>query len=309
MRILRDYFACGKLLIFSRKGRKEFAILFFSALSLLGIQLNQTKIDMKKISILLFIMLFTFAFSSFSQDILYKADGTKEQVKITLLTDKEIQYKKFSNLDGPVFTIPKRDVMMITYENGDFEMMKNSTDNKKADKTDLAENFKKNLISFHLFDVVYYDFTVSYERILASGTIGIQIPVGIGYAYNSDFYNNREEWVRNKFYSGIGINFYPTGQGKWRYFVGPNIRVGYGKMIDYSSGYYDEYGNWVYGKTDVEGIYTKFYMDNGVIFTPVKNFSVEVVGGVGIRFFPDAGDNHSPVAPSGYFSFNMSYRF
>lgn len=264
---------------------------------------------MKKISILLFIMLFTFAFSSFSQDILYKADGTKEQVKITLLTDKEIQYKKFSNLDGPVFTIPKRDVMMITYENGDFEMMKNSTDNKKADKTDLAENFKKNLISFHLFDVVYYDFTVSYERILASGTIGIQIPVGIGYAYNSDFYNNREEWVRNKFYSGIGINFYPTGQGKWRYFVGPNIRVGYGKMIDYSSGYYDEYGNWVYGKTDVEGIYTKFYMDNGVIFTPVKNFSVEVVGGVGIRFFPEAGNNHSPVAPSGYFSFNMSYRF
>lgn len=264
---------------------------------------------MKRSLLLLTIFLFAFAFSSFSQDILYKADGTKEQVKITLLTDKEIQYKKFSNLDGPVFTIPKRDVMMITYENGDFEMMKNSTDNKKADKTDLAENFKKNLISFHLFDVVYYDFTFSYERILASGTIGIQIPVGIGYAYSSDFNNNSSDRVKNKFYSGIGINFYPTGQGKWRYFVGPNIRVGYGKLIDYSyGGYYDDQGNWVAeGDRITEGIYTKFFMDNGVIFTPVKNFSVAAVAGVGVRFFPEVNSN--AVMPTAYFSFNMSYRF
>jgi hypothetical protein len=264
---------------------------------------------MKKISLLLLFLLSCLAFRSFSQDVLYKTDGTKEQVKITMVTNDEIQYKKFNNPEGPVYSIPKKDLLMITYENGDFEMIKSVDNSKMATKTELSENFKKNLITFNLLDVVYYDFTISYERILASGTLGVKIPVGIGYAYNSDYNNNREEWVRNKFYSGIGINFYPTGQGKWRYFVGPNIRVGYGKMIDYSSGYYDEYGNWVYGETDVEGIYTKFYMDNGVIFTPVKNFSVEAVGGVGIRFFPDAGDNHNPVMPSGYFSFNMSYRF
>jgi hypothetical protein len=265
---------------------------------------------MKRALLLLTIFFFAFAFRSYSQDILYKTDGTKEQVKITMVTDKEIQFKKFTNPDGPVYSVPKKDVLMITYENGDFEMINKSTvSDKQAAKTDLEENFKKNLISFNLFDVVYYDFTVSYERILASGTMGIKIPLGIGYAYNSDFYNNREQWVKNKFYSGIGINFYPTGQGKWRYFVGPNIRVGYGKLIDYYSGYYDEYGNWVEGEVINEGIYTKFFMDNGVIFSPVKNFSVEAVVGVGIRFFPDSGDNHNPVQPSGYFSFNMSYRF
>jgi hypothetical protein len=264
---------------------------------------------MKKTFLSLFVLLFVLTLGSYSQDILYKADGTKEQVKITLVSEKEIQYKKFNNLDGPVFSVPKRDIMMITYENGDFEMMKSAANDKKSAKTELAENFAKNLIAFHLFDVIYYDFTFSYERILASGTIGIQIPVGIGYAYNADYNNNRDEWVKNKFYSGIGINFYPTGQGKWRYFVGPNIRVGYGKLIDSYGGYYDQYGNWIDEEVATEGIYTKFFMDNGVMFTPIKNFCVSVVAGVGVRFFPEAGNNHGPVRPSGFFSFNMSYRF
>lgn len=263
---------------------------------------------MKKFVLLPLFFLLCLNFISSAQDILYKTDGSKEQVKITLVSDKEIQYKKFSNLEGPVFSISKRDILMITYENGDFEMMKSQSNDKQAAKTELAENFEKNLISYHLFDVVYGDFTFSYERILASGIIGITIPFGLGYAYSSDYINN-DEWIKNKFYSGIGINFYPTGQGKWRYFVGPNIRVGYGKQIDSYGGYYDEYGNWIEEDITNQGIYTKFHMDNGVMFTPIKNFSASAVVGVGVRFFPEAGDNHSPTRPSGQFSLNISYRF
>jgi hypothetical protein len=263
---------------------------------------------MKKALFTLFILLFVFNLASISQDILYKTDGTKEQVKITMVSDKEIQYKKFNNPEGPVYTIPKKDLLMITYENGDFETMKSADHDKKAAKADLAENFVKNLLTYHLFDVVYGDFTFSYERILASGTIGIKIPVGIGYAYNTGLngFNNTNR-IYNEIYSGIGVNFYPTGQGKWRYFVGPNIRVGYGKMVD-SSGYYDQYGNWIEG-TKTEGIYTKFFMDNGVMFTPIKNFSVATVVGVGVRFFPQAAQYSNSVMPTGYFSINMSYRF
>lgn len=265
---------------------------------------------MKKISFLLIIFLCAFAFTSFSQDTLFKTDGTKEQVKITMITDKDVQYKKFSNPDGPVFSIPKKDLLMITYENGDFEMIKNAGTDKKAVKADLAQNFAKNLITYHLFDVVYGDFTFSYERILASGTIGLRIPVGIGYAYNTGLNNfGNENRVYNSLYSGIGISFYPTGQGKWRYFVGPSIRIGYGKMVDYYSGYYDEYGNWIEEEQTDEGMYTKFFMDNGVMFTPVKNFCVAAVVGVGVRFFPEASNNNNSVMPTGYFSFNMSYRF
>jgi hypothetical protein len=255
------------------------------------------------------LVFFGFLQLSVAQDIIYKKDGTKEEAKITMVGDKEIQYKKFTNQDGPVYSINKKDILMITYQNGEYEIIQNQVEPAKLAKQELATNFCKNIISYHLFDVVYGDFTFSYERIISSGTVGIVIPVGFGYAYNSDYFNNNENWVKNGIYSGIGINFYPTGQGKWRYFVGPNVRIGYGKQ-SYWQSYYDEYGNYMYDQEDIaEGIYTKFFVDNGIIFTPVRNFSISSIVGVGVRFFPQAAYDYSTVLPTGYFAMNINYRF
>jgi len=264
---------------------------------------------MKKLLALTMIFSFGVILSAFSQDVIYKKDGSKEEAKITMVGDREIQYKKFSNPDGPVYTLSKSQIVMITYENGDYEMLGAQTDPAKAAKEALKTNFAKNMIGYHLFDVVYGDFTLSYERILASGTVGIKIPIGFGYAYTSDYYNSSENWVKNKFYSGIGVNFYPTGQGKWRYFLGPSVRIGYGKQ-SYWVTYWDEYGNYIGDEeVDAEGIYTKFFVDNGVIFTPVRNLSIAAVVGVGVRYFPEASESYSTVLPTGYFSMNLYYRF
>ena len=185
---------------------------------------------MKKITTLILLFILGITYFASSQDIIYKKDGSKEEAKITLVGEKEIQYKKFKNEEGPVYTMPKSQIMMITYANGEYEMFVNQNDEAKQAKKELSTNFTKNLFGYHLFDVVYGDFTFSYERILNSGTIGINIPLGFGYAYNSDYFNASDNWVKNLFYSGIGINFYPTGQGKWRYFVGPQVRIGFGKQ-------------------------------------------------------------------------------
>lgn len=198
--------------------------------------------------------------------------------------------------------------MLITYENGEYETINNPEANKIAAKADLTENFAENIIAYHLFDVVYGDFTFSYERILSSGTVSVKIPVGIGYDYNGGYNNFNDNRIYNSIYSGIGVNFYPTGQGKWRYFVGPNIRVGYGKQYHWES-YYDEYGNYVDNEVSDEGIYTKFFVDNGIMFTPIRNFCVSAVLGVGVRYFPEANDSYNVVMPTGYFSINVCYRF
>jgi hypothetical protein len=270
---------------------------------------NLKKQLMKKQFILSLTFVFCLGFFAGAQDYIYKKDGSKEAAKIILVSEKEVQYKKFNNLEGPVYSIPKRDITLITYENGDYEAVKSPESAKKAAKTELAENFAKNLITYQLFDVVYGDFTFAYERILASGSVGIKIPFGFGYAYSSGFNNWNTNRVYNLFYSGIGVNFYPTGQGKWRYFVGPNIRIGYGKDIYWQS-YYDQYGNYISdGEVSNEGIYTKFFMDNGLMFTPVKNFCVSAVVGVGVRYFPNASESNNSVMPTGYFSMNVSYRF
>jgi len=262
----------------------------------------------KSILFYLFVLLFAFSYTSFSQDIIYKIDGSKEEAKIILVGQKEIQYKKFSNMDGPVYTIPKSQINMITYENGEYEMLGNEYDEAKITKQELTTNYARNLFGYHLFDVIYGDFTFSYERILSSGTVGVKIPIGFGYAYNTDYNDNSNEWVKNLIYTGIGVNFYPTGQGKWRYFLGPNIRIGYGKQ-SYWEDSWDEYGNYIYEEGSNEGIYTKFFVDNGLMFTPVKNFSISTIVGVGIRYFPQADYYNNVVMPTGNFSIDINYRF
>lgn len=122
---------------------------------------------MKKITLLSLLLLFCFNFLTNAQDIIYKKDGSKEEVKITLVSDKEIQYKKFSNLEGPVYSVSKSDILLITYENGEYEMLENQMSPAKIDKKELSTNFTKNLLTYHLFDVIYGDITFSYERILS----------------------------------------------------------------------------------------------------------------------------------------------
>jgi hypothetical protein len=258
--------------------------------------------------LLLFGFLFL-SFNDFSQDIIFRTDGTKEEVKVTLVGDREIQYKKYNNPDGPLYSVNKNEIVLITYENGDFDLITAPKNEKVQAKIELTQNFTKNILNYHAMDVFYGDITLSYERIIGSGIVGIQVPVGFGWAYSFDYYNANDEWVKNLFYSGVGVNFYPGGQGKWRYFVGPKVLVGYGKQ-SYWDYVYDENGNWLYDEEmETEGIYMKYTVDNGIRFTPVKNFSVAAVVSFGLRYFPEASYYNNTVMPTGHFGFNVSYRF
>ena len=259
---------------------------------------------MKKIVASLFILIFALSLTSFSQDIIYKTDGSKEEAKIVLVGEKEIQYKKFSNLEGPIYAVSKKDIMLITYENGDYEMISNQPAKEGATKPDLKVDFARNILSFHMFDLVFGDFAFSYERLLSNGQVGFKIPLALGYYNYNDIGN-----FSNIFYSGLGVNFYPTGQGKWRYFMGPQIRIGVGQETDWLY-YYDDYGNYIYDEqVDNNGLFTQFFVDNGVIFSPVRNFSISTIVSVGIRYFPEATYNEDVLRPDGRFAVNVSYRF
>ena len=55
---------------------------------------------------------------SFSQDIITTKAGEDILAKISEVGHTEIKYRKFDNLDGPMFTLLRSDVLMIRYENG-----------------------------------------------------------------------------------------------------------------------------------------------------------------------------------------------
>lgn len=53
-----------------------------------------------------------------AQDLLVRNNGEETEVKVLEVSRDYVKYKKFSNPDGPVFTVPVSEIFMIRYEDG-----------------------------------------------------------------------------------------------------------------------------------------------------------------------------------------------
>lgn len=60
-----------------------------------------------------------------SQDIITKKTGEDIEAKIIEIGINEVKFKKFNNIDGPLFVLPKSDILLIRYKNGDKEIFEN----------------------------------------------------------------------------------------------------------------------------------------------------------------------------------------
>ncbi len=245
------------------------------------------------------IALFLFAGISMAlsaQDFIYLRDGSRIKSSIQRIDGKSILYKEYNNPDSPLYSLKASQVMMIAYENGNVKFF------KKEKAIIQRYIFKKNFLTYHLADLIINNFTLSYEHLFKNGTIGLQIPVSFGYGEYYEF-----DSFKNNFYSGLSLNFYPLGQGKWRYLLGPALRIGQG---DYDDEYYD-FTTEQYVDQSQKGIfYGKLLINNGVMFTPIESLSVTAVLSLGVRYIPDLNiEDVDKVHTAAAFSFNMSYRF
>ena len=68
---------------------------------------------------LLFVMSFMSLVNIQAQDVIVKKDGSTILSKVLEVNTADIKYKKFSNLNGPTYTIDKSDIIAINYENGE----------------------------------------------------------------------------------------------------------------------------------------------------------------------------------------------
>ena len=88
--------------------------------------------NMKKGLLLLLILCFEFIASA--QDIIVTQDGTTILSKVIEIGTNEVKYKKFSNLDGPIYCIEKSSILSINYENGEKELFSASSQNNQNDE-------------------------------------------------------------------------------------------------------------------------------------------------------------------------------
>lgn len=67
-----------------------------------------------------FIFIFVLsAINAIAQDVIIKRDGNEIQAKVLKVSDTEINYVKWNNLEGPTYTLSKSEIFMIKYKNGE----------------------------------------------------------------------------------------------------------------------------------------------------------------------------------------------
>lgn len=57
-----------------------------------------------------------------AQDIIIKKSGEDIEAKVLEIKQSEIKYRRFDNLSGPIYIMPKSDIAVIRYENGQNEI-------------------------------------------------------------------------------------------------------------------------------------------------------------------------------------------
>lgn len=157
--------------------------------------------------------------------------------------------------------------------------------------------FGRNNISIMLSDVVLKRVSFEYEHIFGDeGNMSINVPLSVAIGEANDVYGDQLNW-----WGGLGMKLYPTGQGKIRYFVGPEVRVISAKEDRIY--YYDGYNK----NVEEEYIHTAFLLNNGFIYEPAENFIFSVNLGIGfISRDQKTGDGIQPMATP---SVRMGFRF
>lgn len=75
---------------------------------------------------MLYLLLICVSIISEAQDIIIKNDRTELKSKVEEITETHIKYRKWENLNGPIYNLKKNEVFMILYSNGEREMIESN---------------------------------------------------------------------------------------------------------------------------------------------------------------------------------------
>ncbi len=114
----------------------------------------------------------------FAQDIIVQNNGNTILSKVVEIGATEVKYKKFSNLNGPTYTIAKAEILVINYENGE----KESFANAQASVVNTNNIGKRMLSDNELLrvDANNNNAAPKVKRLRRNGWIGALIGVGVG---------------------------------------------------------------------------------------------------------------------------------
>ena len=100
-------------------------------------------------------LLFGASAFSFAQDLITTKEGKDIQAKILEVNSTEVKYKKYNNIDGPIFTMKKSEILLVRYENGENEVFSNSNRGYNDEQLNTTETVTRGM-SYNEYKS-YYD--------------------------------------------------------------------------------------------------------------------------------------------------------
>jgi len=260
-----------------------------------------------------------------AQDRIYTKSGAMYEVKIKEVGTKMIVYKKWNNLDGPDYVMPKADVERVKFQNGDEEQFSiRGRMHAARQSRETNTQYGKNIIGLspiHMTNISPIGFGVSYEAVLDKRYI-LSFYLPIVYSFrsqnNTNYYSSYPEKNERKmlwFYPGAKI--YPTGSdGVVRYAVGPSLAIGTGNR-SFTVNNWDPATQTNYNTDVTEEVFAMGVMvNNSLNIHPTPRLHLGLELGIGVPYYTNESKNYGNYyynsisdEPLIQFNFNVGYRF
>ena len=199
---------------------------------------------MNKLSLVFLIVLISQL--GMAQDIIIKKNTDEIECKVVEIEEGNLKYRKFSNLDGPIYNISTDDIFMVKFENGEKEVFTTKEKTLATEETNntnilpnrvhairlgyslgnifntiLVDDYLASITSNNNFAITWNSFTKN-RRFSSSLTLapfnidsynyGLSGPDDYtqevsGYALLGEFYVHYGLSSKSSFYSGLGSGF------------------------------------------------------------------------------------------------------
>lgn len=246
---------------------------------------------------ILFFLIFGIS-NAYSQDKLFLRNDSIIHCKIISISGKIISYR--DSLKSSIKSIDKEKVLIAEFKTGEIYIFSADKNNEFSDSLTKVETpserkerrmkewkqkealWSNNLFGVYPTQLIVGRATVSYERLFANKSIGINVPFSLTFnpssvyrfvnsttstssASNTPANNNNPDPPKGTgFITGIDVNYYHDVDAELKYYFGPRFRYGTDVLM----------GN-------IEGL--TFQIQNGLMVTSGEHFASNI--GFGVGFF------------------------
>ena len=225
---------------------------------------------------LLTVLILLFALHLTSQDYIILINGDEIEAKVLEINDKNIDYKKYSNINGPTYHLKKSEIFMIKYQSGDKDVFSSvktitptsqitsviadnpkefiydsniGTSNCQAQKSRGAKIFgnRSNEVFFRQ-DIVYYGYDFTYLKLSNPKKMNQSVKL------IQEYFNDWNDVLSNR----VGFDQLSKWMNKPHMLMGTPIFQYYFKR-DYNN--FVEYGNFCISIDDLQKIINSYVIN------------------------------------------------